>query len=92
AIAAHAYVTPPAEATETAPPTQAVEFPLNLNTATAAQLQQLPGIGEVLASEIVEFRRINGNFINKQQLLEVAGIGEATLSEIEAYLYIEHEH
>ncbi len=91
AITSHVYVMPAADVPETTSPTQAVEFPLNLNTATAAQLQQLPGIGEVLASEIVEFRRINGNFVNKQQLLEVAGIGEATLSEIEAYLYIENE-
>ncbi len=91
AITSHVYVMPAAEVPETTSPTQAVEFPLNLNTATAAQLQQLPGIGEVLANAIVEFRRINGNFVNKQQLLEVAGIGETTLSEIEAYLYIENE-
>lgn len=90
-LGAHLYLQPAAAVIETAASTEPIEFPLNLNTATAEELCQLPEIGEVLAAAIVEFRRTNGDFVNKQQLLSVPGIGETTLSGIEAYLYIENE-
>jgi competence protein ComEA len=55
---------------------------INVNTATAEQLETLPGIGPVLAGSIVEYREQNGPFTSVDQLLEVSGIGEARLADI----------
>jgi competence protein ComEA len=55
---------------------------INLNSATAEQLETLPGIGEVLASAIVEHRERNGPFASVDDLLEVSGIGEVRLADI----------
>jgi competence protein ComEA len=55
---------------------------ININTATAAELETLSGIGEVLAATIVEYRTENGPFTSVDQLVDVSGIGEATLEEI----------
>lgn len=51
--------------------------PVNINTATAEELQTLPGIGEVLAARIIEFRTENGAFRLIDELMDVRGIGEA---------------
>jgi competence protein ComEA len=55
---------------------------VNLNTATAEELETLPGIGPVLASSIVEHREQNGPFTSVDQLLDVSGIGEQRLADI----------
>jgi competence protein ComEA len=55
---------------------------INLNVATAEDLESLPGIGEVLAQRILEFRESNGPFTSVDELLEVSGIGEARLEDI----------
>jgi competence protein ComEA len=55
---------------------------INLNLATAEDLESLPGIGEVLAQRILEHRESNGPFTSVDQLLEVSGIGEARLEDI----------
>lgn len=55
---------------------------LNVNTATATELEGLSGIGEVLAATIVEYRTENGPFASVDDLLDVSGIGPATLDEI----------
>ncbi len=55
---------------------------ININNATAEQLQQLPGIGPAYAQRIVEWREENGNFTSKEQLLEVRGIGQRRLETI----------
>lgn len=56
--------------------------PLDLNTATAQQLQELPGVGPVLAERITDHRSENGRFTTVEQLHEVSGIGEARFSDI----------
>ncbi len=56
--------------------------PLDLNTATEAQLDGLPGIGPVLARRIIEWREANGGFVSLDDLLGVAGIGPATVEEL----------
>ncbi|MQA95881.1 MAG: ComEA family DNA-binding protein [Streptosporangiales bacterium] len=56
--------------------------PLNLNAATAAQLEQLPGIGPVLAQRIVEHRTRIGGFRSVDQLRDVSGIGEKKYAEL----------
>ena len=57
---------------------------LDLNTATAADLDALPGIGPVLAQRIVDWRTENGRFASVDQLREVTGIGEAKYRDLEA--------
>lgn len=63
-------------------PLQDVKFPLDLNTATAAELQTLPGIGPVLAERILDYRAEIGGFSTVEQLMEVRGIGEKKLDAI----------
>jgi competence protein ComEA len=55
---------------------------VNVNVASAEELETLPGIGEVLAATIIEYREENGPFTSVDQLIEVSGIGEVTLEEI----------
>lgn len=50
--------------------------PVNLNTASAAQLEALPGIGKAMADRIVEYRQKNGSFKKAEDLMNVRGIGE----------------
>ncbi len=55
---------------------------VNVNTATAAELEALPGIGEVTAQAIVDYRTENGPFASVDELLDVSGIGDVTLENI----------
>lgn len=54
---------------------------INLNTATAEQLQELNGIGEVMARRILEDRRLNGPFRSVEEWTRVKGIGPKTLEK-----------
>lgn len=49
---------------------------LNLNTATVAELEALPGVGPVLARRIIEFREKKGGFRRVEELLAIPGISE----------------
>ena len=51
--------------------------PVDLNTATAEELDTLPGIGESLARRIIAYREANGPFGSIEEIMEVSGIGEA---------------
>jgi len=64
---------------------------ININTATSEELQQLEGIGPVLAERIVEHRRSAGPFISPEDLLAVDGIGEAILETIRPRITITEE-
>ena len=64
------------------------EFPLDLNRATAAELELIPGVGPVIAGRIVEYREAIGGYGELEQLLEVKGIGGKMLGRIAPYLYI----
>lgn len=55
---------------------------LNLNTATAAQLDKLPGVGPVLAERIVAYRESKGGFHSVGELRQVDGIGDAKYAEL----------
>jgi competence protein ComEA len=59
---------------------------VNLNTATQAELEELPGVGPVTAQSILAFRSENGAFTAVDELLEVSGIGDATLAKIAPYV------
>jgi competence protein ComEA len=56
--------------------------PLDLNAATAAELDALPGIGPVLAARIVEHRRAHGPFRSVEELRSVPGIGPRLLARL----------
>jgi len=55
---------------------------ININSADAATLEELSGIGEVLAAAIVSYREEHGAFATIEDLMDVSGIGPATLEEI----------
>jgi competence protein ComEA len=56
--------------------------PVDLNTATEADLERLPGIGPVLAARVLDFRRTHGRFSSVEELREVSGIGPAKFSAL----------
>jgi len=65
--------------------------PVNLNTATAAQLETLPGIGARTGQLIVEHRQKNGNFKKVEELMNIKGIGEKTFLKIKPLVTVGSE-
>lgn len=61
---------------------------LDLNTATAAQLDGLPGVGPVLAQRIVDWRTQHGRFDSIDQLQDVSGIGAAKYGELKSLVTV----
>jgi competence protein ComEA len=61
---------------------------IDINRAEAWLLETLPGIGEVLAQRIVDYRSENGPFKRIEDLLKVSGIGEATFDKIKDYITV----
>lgn len=68
------------------PPEEPDVSPLDVNTATAAELEQLPGIGPALAGRIVAHRETHGPFAATADLEQVQGIGPAKLAELDGYV------
>ena len=68
--------------------TATTQFPINLNTATADQLEAIPGIGPVLAQRIIEYRQTRGRFQSVDELLEVRGIGAKRLENMRPYVTV----
>ena len=79
--------TPPKETTPktTRPKEPEVTFPVNINTATARELDALPGIGEVIAQRIIDYRNAHGPFGSVDELINVKGIGEKKLADLKPY-------
>ena len=65
--------------------------PLNLNTATAAQLEKLPGIGARTARLIVEHRQKNGGFKKVEELMNIKGIGEKAFLKLKPMVTVAPE-
>lgn len=61
---------------------------INLNTATIAQLNQIPGVGPATAKEIYSWREKNGHFKKIEDLLQIPRIGEKTLEKLRPYILI----
>jgi len=72
----------PVTAPTTATGTTGSPGPIDINTASLEALQDIPGVGPVIASRIVTYREQNGGFQTVEQLLEVSGIGEATFAQM----------
>lgn len=68
---------------------EALRGTVNINTATAEQLEMLPGIGESRAQAVVEARKRSGGFKRVEDLLEVKGIGESSLDKLRPFLTLE---
>lgn len=59
---------------------------LNINTASAEELQTLPSIGPQTAQKIIQYRKENDDFTSVDALTEVKGIGEKTLEKVKPYI------
>jgi len=79
----------PPEAPVTEAPSDATGAPkqgdgkININVASQSELKDLPGIGDVLASRIVDYRRQHGDFSRIEDIRNVSGIGEKRYQAIE---------
>jgi competence protein ComEA len=62
--------------------------PINLKTASAAELEKLPGIGQKVAARIVEYRQKNGPFKKVEELMNVQGIGEKSFLQFRSQLTV----
>ena len=62
--------------------------PVNLNTATATELMQLPRIGAKTAERIVAFRKQHGAFTRAEDLMNVKGIGEKSFARLRPHVSV----
>jgi competence protein ComEA len=60
---------------------------VNLNTATLEELQELPGVGEVIAQRIIDYRSENP-FENVEEIIEINGVGETRYNKIKDLITI----
>ena len=65
--------------------------PVNLNTATIAQLQALPGVGAATAKLIVDHRQKNGGFKKIEELMNIKGIGEKSFLKLKPMVTVAPE-
>jgi len=69
----------------------AVTTPVNINTASVAQLEALPGIGAKTAQLIVDHRQKNGAFKKVEELMNVKGIGEKSFLKLKPMVTVGSE-
>ena len=69
-------------------PTEHIPYRLDLNTATRAELDQLPGVGPARAGLIEEHRRLHGRFRSVEELRQIAGIGPATFERVRPWVRV----
>jgi competence protein ComEA len=76
----------PAPAPKAAP--KAPPHAINLNTASATELMQLPHIGQKTAERIVLFRKEHGAFRRPEELMHVKGVGEKSFAQLKPFLTV----
>jgi competence protein ComEA len=62
--------------------------PVNLNSATVAEIATLPGVGPKAAERIVEYRQKNGGFKKIEELMKVKGIGEKSFLKLKPLITV----
>ena len=73
-------------AAQAADPQPGLTGMVNVNTATAEELQLLPGIGAARADALIELRKQRGGFKSLEQLKDVKGIGDGSLERLRPYV------
>lgn len=69
--------------------TAATKVRVDINTASAEELAQLPGIGDKVAARVVTYREENGRFLKIEEIMNVRGIGEKTFLKIKDSLIVQ---
>jgi comEA protein len=80
-----------AEATPAKPTRKSLAGKLNLNTATASELELLPGVGPTKADRVVAWRSKNGSFKRVVDLRRVKGFGRKSVDKLEPYLTVKEK-
>ena len=78
----------PRESAKRAKFTQPGRDIVDINTAGAEQLQQLPGVGPAMAERILSHRKENGPFTDPEQLMDVSGIGDKKFARMKAFVRV----
>lgn len=73
---------------ESAADASSAQSTVNLNTATKEELATLPGIGDTLAQNIIDYRQANGNYKSVDDLDRVKGIGKSRLDKIRSLVTV----
>ena len=78
----------PAAQGKPSPAAKAAPAVINLNTASAAQIEALPGVGASTAKRIIEYRDKNGGFKKVEELMNVKGIGEKSFLKLKSLVSV----
>ncbi len=78
-----------AVSSSTRPQGKATPLVVNLNTASAVELDMLPGIGPAIAGRIIDYRQTVGNFKTIEELTNVSGIGSATFAKLKDHITVQ---
>lgn len=72
-------------------PEKTTTLPININSASTEDLTILPGIGEVTAKKILDYRIKNDGFKTKNEIMEVNGIGKAKFEKMKDKICVEKQ-